>query len=160
MCSHDAIVVSIRDGASLLVARDYVLDGIMPLDSIKHDATLARCEVFVLLPEKTIARYERIGVLLWRRSTPFRRWKLVFHGVTSVQYRFQTGAMRTGDFSIGDIHFDLHHVVSIVTHEGLHIHLGVERLQGELIRSAGIDLEHTLSRMVVRLFAPPEQTNN
>lgn len=160
MCCEDTVVVSIRDEASLLVARDYVLDGIMPLDFLRHDAKMARFDALVLLPEKTLARYERIGLFLWRRSWPFRRWKLVFEAVTSVDYGFQAGAMRRGNFSIGDIRFDMPHTVSIATHEGLDIYLGVECLQGELIRSTEIDVEHTRSRIAVRLLAPPGRTDS
>lgn len=159
MSSDDAIVVRIRDAGSALLAREYVLDAVMPLDSATHDETQGSYEALLLLPDKRLSQHKRIGVLFWRRTTPFRRWRLLFREVTSVEYRFETGAMRTGDFSIGDITYKGDKGVSIVTHEGLTIRVDMNRLQGELKRCAEIDPEHTLSTIVVRLFGPPREAD-
>jgi len=159
MSSEDAIVTRIRDAGSLLAAREYLLDAVLPLDWLTHDETQSLFEAILLLPDKRLSRYKKLGLLFWRRTTPFRRWKLLFHAVRSVEYRFETGSMRTGDFSIGDITYDWDRSLSIVTHEGLAIRVGMNRLQGELIRCAEIDPQRILRTIVVGFFRPPGEVN-
>lgn len=151
---HETVVVEIRDEDSLLMAREHVLDGLMPLGSLMHDERRARCEVVVLLPEKMHSEYERMRLFFWRRITPFRKWKLVFHALRSIQYEFHMGAMLTGDFSIGNISYDAKKGVSIVTHEGLVLHVAVDRLEAELIRTPEFDHEHSLTKVIVCLSPP------
>lgn len=157
MAFHETVVVEIRDEDSLLMAREHVLDGLMPLGSLMHDERGAWCEMIVLLPDKMRSEYERMGLFFWRRITPFRKWKLVFHAVRSIQYEFHMGAMLSGDFSIGDISYDAKKGVSIFTHEGLVLHLAVNHLEGKLICTPEFDHEHSLTKVVVSLFPPAVQ---
>lgn len=158
MCSHDTIVVQIDNEASLSIARDYILDALMPLDSVIIDPSQERCEILLLLPDNSISRYERIAPFLYRRITPFRKWRLLFSEVTSVEYRYHTGAMRTGRFSIGDLRLHADAGLSIATHEGLTIHIAAARLAGQLIRTVEIDEEtHALRTIAIRLFWPHRQ---
>ena len=155
---HETVVVEICDEQSLLMAREHVLDALMPLGSLMRDEIRAWCEVVVLLPEKMHSEHKRIGLFFWRPITPFRKWRLVFHTVRSIEYEFDVGAMPRGDFSIGDITYDAKNGVSLVTHEGLVLHVAVDRLHGELIRTPEFDHEHSLTKVVVCLFAPAAQS--
>ncbi len=152
MCSHDTVVVQIENETSLSIARNHILDGLIPLDSIAYDPPRGRCEIPILLPDNSIPRYERITLFLYWRITPFRRWRLLFSEVTSVEYRYDTGAMRTGCFSIANLTFHAEAGLSLVTHEGLTIYMAVARLAGQLIHSREADEAHTLRRIIIRLF--------
>ncbi|ASV73586.1 hypothetical protein THTE_0984 [Thermogutta terrifontis] len=143
--------------SALFVAKDYLLDALIPLNSVTFDESQAHCEILLLLPDKSMSRYKRILPFVYWRTVPFRRWKLVFREVTSVEYKYDAGAMRTGYFSVGDISFSAASGVSIVTHEGLTIHVAMARLVGQLIRTTEVENSHTLQTIVLRLCRPRGQ---